>query len=124
MAKPLHKPGQIADDSGQYPLVGPRGGEQGREVTVVKEGSHSPQHRSLAWATDRLTRLRTKRKSNRVWRRGGSTRGRPVSLTSGHHQSPSLARASFARQSIMIETRSASTRSRVANHPRYGAHPT
>ena len=42
MAKPLHKPGQIADDSGQYPLVGPRGGEQGREVTVVEEEPFPP----------------------------------------------------------------------------------
>jgi hypothetical protein len=31
-----HKPGEIADESGQYPLVGPRGGDKGREVTVVK----------------------------------------------------------------------------------------
>lgn len=36
MAKPEHKPGQIAKDSGQYPLVGPKGGKQGTEVTVVK----------------------------------------------------------------------------------------
>ena len=35
MAKPPHKPGQIAHDSGQYPLVGPKGGDQGVEVTVV-----------------------------------------------------------------------------------------
>ena len=36
MAKPPLKPGQIAPRSGQYPLEGPRGGDQGREVTVVK----------------------------------------------------------------------------------------
>ncbi|MBM3933954.1 MAG: YjzC family protein [SAR202 cluster bacterium] len=33
---PKYKPGQIAPDSGQYPVVGPRGGDQGREVTVVR----------------------------------------------------------------------------------------
>ncbi|MDA0263813.1 MAG: hypothetical protein O3A93_01675 [Chloroflexi bacterium] len=36
MAKPAHKPGETAKRSGQYPLVGPKGGDQGREVTVVK----------------------------------------------------------------------------------------
>jgi hypothetical protein len=29
-------PGQRAPFSGQYPVVGPRGGSQGREVTVTK----------------------------------------------------------------------------------------
>ena len=36
MPKPLHKPGETAQQSGQYPLVGPRGGDKDREVTVVK----------------------------------------------------------------------------------------
>jgi hypothetical protein len=35
MKKP-YKPGQKAKVSGQYPLLGPRGGKTGREVTVVK----------------------------------------------------------------------------------------
>lgn len=30
------KPGQIADTSGQYERIGPRGGRTGHEVTVVK----------------------------------------------------------------------------------------
>ena len=34
--KPFHKPGQKAKDSGQYPIVGPRGGDTGKERTVVK----------------------------------------------------------------------------------------
>ncbi len=29
------KPGQIAPVSGQYPIIGPRGGNTGRERTVV-----------------------------------------------------------------------------------------
>ena len=36
MSKPQYKPGEKAPFSGQYPLVGPRGGDQGREVTVTK----------------------------------------------------------------------------------------
>lgn len=36
MSKKLHKSGEIAPASGQYPVVGPRGGEKGYEVTVVK----------------------------------------------------------------------------------------
>lgn len=37
MAKPtIHKPGQKAPDSGQYQIVGPKGGPKGGEVTVVK----------------------------------------------------------------------------------------
>jgi len=31
-----HKPGQKAPESGQYGVVGPRGGTSGREVTVSK----------------------------------------------------------------------------------------
>jgi hypothetical protein len=36
MAKPKHRPGEKAPVSGQYPVVGPRGGKQGTEVTSVK----------------------------------------------------------------------------------------
>lgn len=35
-AQPTHKPGQIVPKSGQYPVVGPKGGDTGKEVTVVK----------------------------------------------------------------------------------------
>ena len=31
-----HKPGEIAKRSGQYPIQGPRGGDTGKERTVVK----------------------------------------------------------------------------------------
>lgn len=34
--KPTHKPGQKSDRSGQYGIVGPRGGDTGIERTVVK----------------------------------------------------------------------------------------
>jgi hypothetical protein len=34
--KPTHKPGELAPRSGQYGIVGPRGGETGAERTVVK----------------------------------------------------------------------------------------
>ncbi|WP_205576876.1 hypothetical protein [Photobacterium salinisoli] len=30
------KPGEIADKSGQYEIVGPRGGKTGQERTIVK----------------------------------------------------------------------------------------
>lgn len=36
MGKPAFKPGQKAPTSGQYPLVGPKGGPTGNEVTSVK----------------------------------------------------------------------------------------
>ena len=36
MAKDTHKPGEIAERSGQYPIEGPRGGETGAERTVTK----------------------------------------------------------------------------------------
>jgi hypothetical protein len=39
--KPL-KPGETAPRSGQYGVVGPRGGDTGREVTVVR-GEPLPQ---------------------------------------------------------------------------------
>jgi hypothetical protein len=31
-----HKPGEIAKQSGQYPIIGPRGANTGTERTVVK----------------------------------------------------------------------------------------
>ena len=36
MARPVFKPGQTAPASGQYGIVGPRGGQTGEERTVVK----------------------------------------------------------------------------------------
>ena len=33
---PTHKPGQKAPESGQYGIVGPKGGKTGTEVTVTK----------------------------------------------------------------------------------------
>lgn len=36
MASPKYRPGTHAPKSGQYPLVGPRGGPTGQEVTVVE----------------------------------------------------------------------------------------
>ena len=37
MPSPKYKPGQTVPKSGQYPVIGPRGGGTGREVTVVKD---------------------------------------------------------------------------------------
>lgn len=36
MSKPRYRPGERAPVSGQYPLVGPRGGETGHEVTAIR----------------------------------------------------------------------------------------
>lgn len=36
MDKKVFKPGEAAPVSGQYEVVGPRGGERGREITGVK----------------------------------------------------------------------------------------
>lgn len=36
MSKKLHKSGQTAPESGQYPVVGTKGGDKGYEVTVTK----------------------------------------------------------------------------------------
>lgn len=37
-----HKPGEKAKESGQYPIIGPHGGETGEERTVVKGESFPP----------------------------------------------------------------------------------
>ena len=37
MAKPEFRPGEKPDTSGQYEIVGPRGGGTGREVTGVAD---------------------------------------------------------------------------------------
>lgn len=40
------KPGQIAKKSGQYGIVGPRGGKTGKERTVVKGEPFPPTNKS------------------------------------------------------------------------------
>lgn len=42
MTKAKYKPGQKAPRSGQYEIVGPRGGETGKERTVVKNKPFPP----------------------------------------------------------------------------------
>jgi hypothetical protein len=34
--RPIYRPGQPAPVSGQYPIVGPRGGEIGGEITSIE----------------------------------------------------------------------------------------
>ncbi len=41
-----HKSGEIAKTSGQYPIVGPRGGKTGEERTVVKGEPFPPTPKS------------------------------------------------------------------------------
>jgi hypothetical protein len=41
-----HKSGEIAKTSGQYPIVGPRGGKSGEERTVVKGEPFPPTPKS------------------------------------------------------------------------------
>jgi hypothetical protein len=36
MAKQLFKPGQKAPVSGQYPIIGPKGGDTGDEITSIQ----------------------------------------------------------------------------------------
>ena len=38
----IHKPGQKAPESGQYGVVGPKGGKTGTEVTVTKGATLPP----------------------------------------------------------------------------------
>lgn len=40
--KESHKPGEIAQKSGQYPIQGPRGGKTGEERTVTKNEPFPP----------------------------------------------------------------------------------
>jgi len=43
MAKPrTYKPGQPAPRSGQYEIIGPRGGNTGKERTIVKDEPMPP----------------------------------------------------------------------------------
>lgn len=42
MSAPKYKPGQKAPASGQYPVVGPRGGKTGTEVTTTTKGEPLP----------------------------------------------------------------------------------
>jgi hypothetical protein len=55
MAKQIYKPGQKTPFSGQYPIIGPRGGNTGDEVTSIK-GRPLPPRRSPATDTASLTR--------------------------------------------------------------------
>ena len=40
-----HKPGEIAQKSGQYPIVGPRGADTGNDPTVTKGEPFPPTER-------------------------------------------------------------------------------
>jgi hypothetical protein len=42
MDKTIHKSGETADRSGQYEIVGPRGGRTGEERTIVKGETFPP----------------------------------------------------------------------------------
>ncbi len=46
MGKDLLKPGQIAQRSGQYEIVGPRGGERGGNERTVTRGEPLPPTRA------------------------------------------------------------------------------
>lgn len=46
MAKQKFSPGQRVPASGQYAVVGPRGGKSGKEVTVVKSEPFPPTPKS------------------------------------------------------------------------------
>jgi len=46
MGKEVFKPGQIAETSGQYEIVGPRGGQTGDERTVTKNEPLPPTPKS------------------------------------------------------------------------------
>ena len=46
MTSKIYKPGNIAPYSGQYPVIGPRGGHTGAEVTVVKGEPFPPTPKS------------------------------------------------------------------------------
>ncbi len=57
---PTYKPGQKAPTSGQYGVVGPKGGKTGTEVTVAKGGMLPPTRnlaRALCWLTKLSTRV-------------------------------------------------------------------
>jgi len=42
MARKTYKPGESAPASGQYEIVGPRGGRTGKERTIVKDETLPP----------------------------------------------------------------------------------
>lgn len=46
MSSKAYKPGETVPASGQYGVVGPRGGDKGREVTSVKGERFPPTQKS------------------------------------------------------------------------------
>lgn len=46
MAKKVYRPGERVPQSGLYEIIGPRGGDTGREVTAVKNKIFPPQPQS------------------------------------------------------------------------------
>lgn len=56
----FHKPGEIADESGQYPMVGPRGGKTGEERTVTRGEPFPPTYKpGQGYGKPDLTRHRS-----------------------------------------------------------------
>ena len=60
MTKPQYKPGEKPSQSGQYAVVGPRGGSTGTEVTGVADKPLPP---TPKWATSSWTRRSTRSRS-------------------------------------------------------------
>ncbi|PZD72656.1 hypothetical protein C1752_03492 [Acaryochloris thomasi RCC1774] len=57
MSKKLFSPGEIVENSGLYPVVGPRGGDKGYEVTVVKGEPFPPlPEKGWGFSEPRLTK--------------------------------------------------------------------
>lgn len=59
MTKPNYRPGQEVPASGQYPVLGPRGGDEGREVTLVRGEPFPPTPRpGMGYGTPDRTKHR------------------------------------------------------------------
>jgi hypothetical protein len=60
--KEIHKSGEIAKQSGQYPIQGPRGGKTGEERTIVRGKRFPPVPASgQTFGEPDLTKLKKKR---------------------------------------------------------------
>jgi hypothetical protein len=62
MAKVRFRPGEKAPVSGQYPIIGPRGGDTGKEVTLVRAVGGSPRRRSRGGGFGTPDRTKHKRR--------------------------------------------------------------
>ncbi|KAI9132279.1 hypothetical protein [Acaryochloris sp. CCMEE 5410] len=116
MSQKIFSPGEIVEDSGLYPVVGPEGGDKGYEVTVVKGEPFPPlPEKGWGFGKPRLTKTTASSSSKEVIVYSPSEDPKHPSV---HEGKPALVPSSAlpGERPILIGTRQISSFNRLPQH--------